>query len=72
MVCTLSIIQTLMQGFGVEFFIAFILVMVVFGAAQNEGNAVNKKSSAPLAIGLAITACHLFAIPLTGSRFVAS
>ena len=61
-----------MQGFGVEFFISFVLVMVVFGAAENEGNAVNKKGSAPLAIGLAITACHLFAIPLTGSRFVAS
>ena len=60
-----------MQGFGVEFFISFVLVWVVFGAAENEGNDVKVNSCAPLAIGLAITACHLFAIPLTGSRLVA-
>ncbi|CAB4067784.1 AQPN [Lepeophtheirus salmonis] len=54
-----------LQGFAVEFFIVFILVLVVFGAAADENNEV--KGSAPLAIGLAITCCHLLAIPFTGS-----
>jgi len=59
---------TLAQGFGIEFFISFVLVMVVFGAAaENENNAANVKGSAPLALGFSITACHLFAIPLTGA-----
>ena len=84
-----------MQGFGIEFFISFVLVMVVFGAAaENENNAANVKvsrenkllnrriqkaspmhivqGSAPLALGFSITACHLFAIPLTGARWVVS
>ena len=63
--------STLMQGFGVEFFISFVPLMVIFGAAENDSNTVNEKGSSSLAIGLSITACHLFAIPLTGSRSVA-
>ena len=55
------------QGVGVEFFITLVLVLVVFAAAADENNAGSVKGSAPLAIGLSITTCHLFAIPLTGS-----
>ena len=50
------------QGFAIEFLITFILIMVFFGAAADEDNQLNVKGSAPLAIGLAITACHLFAV----------
>jgi len=55
------------QGFGIEFFITFVLILVVFGAAADDHAAAASKGSAPLAIGLSITTCHLFAIPLTGS-----
>lgn len=55
------------QGFAIEFFITFVLVLVVYAVAADEENAANVKGSAPLAIGLSITTCHLLAIPLTGS-----
>ena len=55
------------QGFGIEFLITFVLVLCVFGAAADDDNAPNVKGSAPLAIGLSIATCHLFAIPFTGS-----
>ena len=42
-----------------------MLVLVVYGAAADSNNEVS--GSAPLAIGLSITCCHLWAIPLTGS-----
>ena len=54
------------QGFVIEFLITFVLVMVVFGAAADEHNQINVKGSAPLAIGLSITACHLFAVRVFG------
>jgi len=55
------------QGFGIEFCITFVLILVVFGSAADDIAAKNTKGSAPLAIGLSISTCHLFAIPLTGS-----
>jgi len=55
------------QAFGVEFIITMVLVLVVFAAAADGNNSASVKGSAPLAIGLSITTCHLFAIPLTGS-----
>ena len=47
--------------------ISMVLVMVVFAAAVYDINAATVNGSAPLAIGLSITTCHLFAVPLTGS-----
>ena len=56
-----------LQAFGIEFMITLVLVLVVFAAAADTNNTASVKGSAPLAIGLSITTCHLFAIPLTGS-----
>ena len=57
----------LLQALGIEFLIPLVLVLVVFPAAADTNNTASVKGSAPLAIGLSITTCHLFAIPLTGS-----
>ena len=58
---------TLGQAVAVEMLITMVLMMIVFAAAADGVNAATVKGSAPLAIGLSITTCHLFAIPLTGS-----
>jgi len=55
------------NGVAIEMLITFVLVLVVFASAADPVNAPNIKGSAPLAIGLSITACHLWAVPLTGS-----
>ena len=49
-------------GFLVEFVVTFVLVLTVYAAAADEENDV--KGSPPLAIGLAITIGHLFAVSL--------
>ena len=51
----------------VEMLITAVLVMMVFAAAADNLNTASVRGSAPLAIGLTVTACHLFAVPLTGS-----
>ena len=58
---------TFVQALTIEMLITMVLVMVVFAAAADSGNSSNVKGSAPLAIGLSITTCHLFAVPFTGS-----
>ncbi|KOB69798.1 Aquaporin-3, partial [Operophtera brumata] len=46
---------TPLQGFGIEFFLGFVLIFVICGA------------TAPLAIGLTVTLGHLLAVDYTGS-----
>ena len=49
-------------GFLIEFVVTYVLVLTVYAAAADEDNDV--KGSPPLAIGLAITIGHLFAVSI--------
>ena len=49
------------QAFGVEMVITFILVLTVFAACDSRRKDING-GSVPLAIGLAVGTCHLFAV----------
>ncbi|XP_064611047.1 aquaporin-5-like [Liolophura sinensis] len=53
------------QGFGVELIITFVLVFTVF--ATVDGQRHDLRGSGPLAIGLSVAICHLFAISYTGT-----
>ncbi|XP_077284041.1 aquaporin prip [Arctopsyche grandis] len=53
------------QGFGIEFFLGFVLVLVVFGVCDEHKP--DSKFMAPLAIGMTVTLGHLMAIDYTGS-----
>lgn len=48
------------QGFGVEVFITFLLVFVVLASTDDKRSDLS--GSAPLSIGLAVVAGHLFAV----------
>ncbi|XP_075227119.1 aquaporin prip isoform X2 [Lycorma delicatula] len=56
---------TSVQGFGIEFFLGFILVFVVFGAC--DANKGDSKPPAAVLIGLTVTLGHLVAIDYTGA-----
>lgn len=53
------------QGAIVEGLITFVLLLVV--SAVSDPNRADVGNAAPVAVGLAITTSHIFAIPFTGS-----
>lgn len=59
----LSESTTSAEGFGVEFMITLIYVLAYF--ACHDDKRTDLRGSPPLTLGLAVVACHLFAIPLT-------
>jgi MIP family channel proteins len=62
---TLNPTVSVEQGFGIEFMITFLLVLTVFACCDTKRKDLN--GSSPLAIGFAVTVCHLFAIKYTGA-----
>ncbi|XP_066591095.1 aquaporin AQPAn.G isoform X2 [Prorops nasuta] len=56
---------TPVQGLGIEFFLALILVVVVCGACDPAKP--DSKGIAPLIIGISVTVGHLVGVPRTGA-----
>ncbi|XP_014604408.1 PREDICTED: aquaporin AQPAn.G isoform X1 [Polistes canadensis] len=56
---------TPVQGLGIEFFLAMILVLVVCGACDDAKS--DSKGIAPLLIGLSVTVGHIVGVPRTGA-----
>lgn len=56
---------TELQGFGVELFLGFVLVLTVFGVV--DSNRPEAKPAGPLAIGVSVVLGHLAAVDYTGS-----
>lgn len=56
---------TLTQAFFIEMLITFVLIWTVFATCDSQRKDLS--GSGPLAIGLAIAMCHLWAVPYTGS-----
>ncbi|XP_006569283.1 aquaporin AQPAn.G isoform X3 [Apis mellifera] len=64
-VVSLSPGVTPVQGFGIEFFLAFVLVLVVCGAC--DAAKPDSKGIAPLIIGLSVSVGHIIGVPRTGA-----
>jgi aquaporin-4 len=60
-----SPLVTVSQAFLIEMLITFVLVWTVFATCDSQRKDLN--GSGPLAIGLSIAMCHLWAVPYTGS-----
>lgn len=56
------------QGFGVELFITFFVVLTYFATYDKKRKDLS--GSFPLTLGLAIAACHLFAVSRSTSSFI--
>lgn len=59
-VVSLSPGVTPVQGFGIEFFLAFVLVLVVCGAC--DAAKPDSKGIAPLIIGLSVSVGHIIGV----------
>ncbi|XP_053601307.1 aquaporin AQPcic [Plodia interpunctella] len=62
---TLGTDVTSLQGFGIEFFLGFVLIFVVCGVC--DPHKPDAKATAPLAIGLTVALGHLMAVDYTGA-----
>lgn len=57
---TLNKHLTPVQGMGIEFFLGFVLVLVIFGVC--DSNKPHSRAPAALAIGLTVALGHLAAV----------
>jgi len=55
------------QVFGIELMITFVLVLTVFATCDSVRTSLG--GSGPLAIGLSITMCHLWAVRIIAIHF---